>query len=146
MSTASDHVALFRSHWADRLVDTCTGRRVDDPRGAIDPSSYQYDSETSTVIYDDGAGSPGPCLLRPAGGQAQADEFGQESQTRVDYLLILPNTATGILPDDEFTIDTSVTDAEMVGKILIVRAAKIDSYRTATKLLCENALGGGLQV
>lgn len=146
MSIASDHVGFFQTHWADRLVDTCTGRRVDVPRGAINPTTYQYDAETSSVVYDNGAGAPGPCLLRPSGGQADADEFGQESQTRIDYMLILPFDATGILPDDEFTIDTSLIDVEMVGKILIVRAAKVDSYRTVTKLLCELALGGGLQV
>lgn len=111
------------------------------PRGAINTSTYQYDAETSSVIY-----ATGPCLIRPSGGQANADEFSQESQTRIDYMLVLPFDATGILPDDEFTIDTSVSDAEMVGKILIVRAAKVDSYRTATKVLCELALGGGQQV
>ena len=146
MSIATDHVAFFRTRWADRLVDTCTGRRVDDPRGSINPSTYQYDSQSSTVIYDDGAGSPGACLIRPMGGQANADEFGQEAQTRIGYTLILPFDATGVIPDDEFTIDTSVTDAEMVGKILIVRAALVDSYRVKTQLICELNLGGGLQV
>jgi hypothetical protein len=134
-------VAFFRTYWTDRLVDTCTGRRVDVPRGAINATTYQYDSQSSTVVY-----ATGPCLVRPTGGQADAAEFGQESQTRIGYMLILPFDATGILPDDEFTVDTSETDAEMVGKILIVRAAKVDSYRTATRLLCELALGGGLQV
>jgi hypothetical protein len=141
MSIATDHVTFFRTRWADRLVDTCTGRRIDDPRGSINTSTYQYDSQSSTVIY-----TTGPCLLRPMGGQANADEFGQESQTRIGYTLILPFDASGIIPDDEFTIDTSVTDSEMVGKILIVRGVIYDSYRVKTKLVCELDLGGGLQV
>jgi hypothetical protein len=121
-------------------VDTCTGRRLTG-RGAINPTTYQYDSEVETVVYPSG-----PCLVRPASGSEAAREFAQETQTRVDYMLTLPYTASGIQPDDRFTIDASLTDAEMVGKILLVRFTILDSYRTKLKLGCEIELGGGQQV
>jgi hypothetical protein len=142
VSTQTDHVTFFRTQRLARYVDTCTGRRLT-TRGTINATTYQYDSEAETVVYDDGGGSPGVCLLRRAGASADPSDFGQQSITLLDFFLYLPDTATGIQPDDRFTMDTSVADPELVGKLFIVRGVVVDSYRTATKLAVELNVGPG---
>ena len=139
MSTATDHVGFFRDQWVERMVDQMTFRRLTG-RGAINNTTLLYDSEVETTFAQTVA------LIRPFSGSVIPVEFGQEEQTRIDYIVSVPWDHDELRPDDVGTVDTSVTDPDLVGKLLIVRGVAFDSYRTKTRLACEMELGGGRKV
>lgn len=138
MSVASAHVDLFRDHWADRMVDTCTIRRLTD-RGTINPTTLEYDAETWTVIYT------GPCLIRPVSGslgEPKTVKAGEEQKITNHLHLFLPHTADTIKPDDHATIDTS-TDSRLVGAVPVVVAADSDTYITRRRVTARLWEGSG---
>ena len=139
MSMATKHVSFFRTHWTDRLVDACTIARLT-ARGAINSTTLVYDSPTNPQQYT------GACLIRARPIAPIPTEFGQQSETRVEYDVYLPHTATGILPDDLITVTASVTDAEMMGKVLKVVSVSVDSYRVKTHIKAELNIGTGREV
>ena len=139
MSTATDHVGFFRDQWVERMVDLMTFRRLTG-RGSINDTTLLYGSEVETVFTQTVA------LIRPFSGSVIPVEFGQEEQTRVDYIVSVPWDHDELRPDDVGTVDTSVTDPDLVGKLLIVRGVAYGSYRTKTRLACEMELGGGRKV
>ena len=139
MSTATDHADFFRTMWADRMVDQMTFRRLTG-RGAINDTTLLYPSEIETTFAQTFA------LIRPFSGSVIPVEFGQEEQTRIDYIVAVPWDHDELRPDDVGTVDTTVLDPDLVGKLLIVRGVAYGSYRTKTRLACEMALGGGQKV
>ncbi len=109
-------------------------------RGVINDTTLLYPSEVETTFAQTFA------LIRAFSGSVIPVEFGQEEQTRVDYIVSVPWDHDELRPDDVGTVDTTVLDPDLVGKLLIVRGVAYGSYRTKTRLACEMALGGGQKV
>ncbi len=140
MSIASDAVAVFRTEWADRFVDACEIRDIlnDTDRGAMTAGTYQYDEQTSSIVYS------GPCLVRPAMLADTAQVYGQEARTFTSADLYLPHTAAAIDLDQEALITSSVTDPQLVGLTFVVRSIIRDSYHTRRQVKVELDLGTGI--
>jgi hypothetical protein len=144
LSIASDSVAMFRTEWADRLVDVCTIWHpvMGDNRGAINPTTLQYPAPESPIV------TGVACLARPSSeGEDSAVLFGQEARTfsGVDVYTAFDLTSEVDL-DDEVELTSSVNEPLFVGKRLIIRSITHDSYNTRRRLRCELDLGSGLEV
>jgi len=140
MSIASDAVTTFRSLWSDRFVDAC---EIVDPlnstdRGVMDPVSYQYDTQTSKIVYT------GSCLIRPANMADEAVLYGQQAVTFTAADIYVPYDAAAVDLDQEVLVTASVTDTQLVGTLWVIRSIVRDSYHTRRKLAVELNLGTGL--
>ena len=144
MSLASDHVAFFRDQRADRYVDTVTIRDQDE--GTWNRTTKQYDGSTPAVIYTGGA------LIRPAGAaggsprRPSAKERGDQAEVLHDYDVMLPFDAGGLdtfRPNHEITVDASVSEADLVGQVLVIQSLTNDSYATFRLLRCIISEGRG---
>lgn len=129
----SNAVTRFRAEWALRFVDTIAVARTTG-RGTYNETTLQYDTPTTPAIY------AGPGLVRP--GSTGTDSFGEAQQTRHDFAVYLPHTATGIEPEDRATC-TVPGDSDLNGKVLVVEAVYADTYITRRMLGCRLDQGQG---
>lgn len=136
MSIASDTVALFRSEWDSRFIDTIS---VDAPDsgGTLNTTTLKYDGATPGANrYSGGA------LVRiPTGGVRE--EETQESRTKVAVDVYVPYSVINVEPDDVVTVSASLYEPELVGASIVVRSVEADSYNTRRLLRCELDLGSG---
>ncbi len=123
MSIASDTVAGFRTRWADRFIDAGTLDR-ETGRGTYNATTLQYDTPSSSVIWD----GTGGCLIRPV-SRTTAD-FGEQDSKIESYNILVPHTATGAKPGDKFTVSASLLDSDLVGAVLVITEIIEDSYLT----------------
>lgn len=136
MSLATDTLAFFRTHWADRMVDTCT--IVNRVKGAVNTTTGVY-VPTDTTLYT------GACLVRPQ--SASATQAGEELVEQRGYLVVIPWNTTAVVVDglgiEEVIVKVDSTrDLLLDVKELVVRNVRTDSYNTARKLDCEDNQGG----
>lgn len=124
MSIASDHVAVFRTHRADRYVDTCDVKRLAS-RGAINDTTLLYPSESEPNIATGQA-----CLYRPTSTTPEVTDFGQQGISRLDGTFHFAHDALELKVEDTITLVTSVSSPKLVGKVFRVKAVHFDSYQT----------------
>lgn len=123
--TAASLLARGRAA-AERLqVDSCTIRRqtgtVTDPAtGVITP--------TYTTLY------VGKCRVQQAQAQAQATEAGEAHLLLLRLEVQLPMSVTGLAVSDEITVDTSVHDPDLVGRVFLIRDLAHKSHATARRV------------
>lgn len=136
MSIASDAVAVFRSFWADRFVDTVTVSRHS-TGGTFNPTTLKYDGGTETTVYSGGA------LIRPGGNQAAEEELPNELRTFGQYSVLLPYDSAELDVEDKIAVTASVSDPQLVGKTLRVLSIRRDSYNTRREVIAELDQGRG---
>lgn len=140
LSIASDAVSTFRTEWDDRFVDACEIRDTldDTDRGPINTTSYQYDEQTSGLVYT------GACLVRPSMLADKPEVYGQEARTFTSADIYLPHDAAAVDLDQEVLITSSVTDPQLVGLTWVIRSIIRDSYNTRRQIKVELDLGTGI--
>ena len=131
-SIASGAVPLFRSYWARRFVDGGSLSRQTD-EGTFHTVTLQMDDDDSDVIWD----GTGGCLIRPD-SRTTAD-YGEKEQDVERYSVLVPHTAAGAKPGDDFVVVSSAYDPDLVGATLKVREVVEDSYLTKYEWVCERA-------
>ena len=125
MSLASDIQSFFQTKWANRLVDTCTVKRVSDSGFSTTSGSYSPTYTTVTTTS---------CLVRPS---AQGDEVAGEAQQELRrYNVFISYQVTDLQPDDLVDI-TSTNDSYLNGKTFTVRNVRGDTYNHVRRLECE---------
>lgn len=135
MSVASDHVAFFRTQWANRFVDTVTITDLT-TRGTFNRTTKKYDNPAAAVVYTGGA------LIRPAGVTSRdSTTRAVTSQVVYDFDIHLPHTATGIQPGNTVTIDAvySLGDQDLPGTTLTVEHVVDDTYDTHSVVRCNRS-------
>lgn len=94
------------------MVDACTIRRVtgtvrDDHSGVITP--------VFASVY------AGKCRVQSARALAQQHDVGEDHQLLLRLDLQLPITVTGLAVADEVTITEASSDADLVGRVFLIR-------------------------
>lgn len=130
MSIPTSGLGFFRTQWADRFTDSCVVREV---------TGESLNTTTGVMTPTYGTHYSGPCLVRPQSGTSV--EAGELLVEQRGYLVVIPYDETDVGVDMEVVV-TSLTDAQLNGKTLIVRNVRTDTYNTARKLDCEDNQGG----
>jgi len=139
MSIPTDTVETFRTHWADRFVDTITVKRMTN-RGTFNATTLVHDSPTLTSPYT------GPALIRPSNATGATVVTAGQEVTGKEYSVFVPHTAVtsdDFQPEDTVTIDACVLDPDLVGKTMRVLSQQHDSYLTRIELVCRFEEGSG---
>lgn len=111
------------------MVDACTVRRRTG-------ESTDLDTGAITPTYLSPNPYAGRCRVQQAQAQAQQHDAGQ------DYLLLLrlevqlPMSVVGLQVGDEITITASVNDADLVGRVFLIRDLAHKTEATARRVQC----------
>ncbi len=124
MTIASDHVAVFRTQWVGRFIDTCDIKRLA-VRGDINDTTLIYDAESEPNVA-----TGQPCVFRPVDTVPTVVEFGQQGISRLGGQIHMAHDAPELQVEDTITMVTSVNSPKVVGKIYRVTAVHVDSYQT----------------
>ena len=138
MTLVTDTVTVLRLEWASRFVDTVTITRTS-ARGTFNATTLVYDSGTADTPYT------GAALVRPLDAKGVTKIFGEQEVTGRMYAVTLPWDATAEVfqPEDIVTVDASLLDLELVGKIMRVLSDEQDSYKTRRRIVCRLDEGVG---
>lgn len=116
-----------RAFALEGMVDTCTIRRVTgettNADGVITP--------TYTVLYS------GVCRIQQQQPYAERKDVGEAYLLALRLEVQLPMTVTGLEPDDETTIDTSLMDADLPGRVFVVRDLAHKTDATSRRVQCQ---------
>lgn len=124
MSRASI-LARGRVAAAAGMTDTCTIRR----RTGESTSSTGVVTPTWSTIYT------GVCRVQQSEGQSREENPGEAHVLLVRRELQLPVTASsGVAADDVATIDTATNDADLVGRLFVIRGEAAKSEATSRRL------------
>lgn len=107
------------------MVDTCTVSRVtgettDENTGAVTP--------TRSTLYT------GACRVQQRTASSSPAEAGESYALMLALEVQLPMSVTGIKTEDEITITASVHDADLVGRVFLVRSLAHKSHATARRV------------
>jgi hypothetical protein len=100
----------------------------------------ETDLETGEVTSSDAETVfEGPCRVKPANNQADAQDVGGIEVTRFDYIVSIPFAAFGVTTGDRLTV-TASPDASLIGIELEVRKPFGGDHVTARRLACAEVL------
>lgn len=109
------------------MVDTCTIRRksgeTTDADGVITP--------TYSTLYT------GVCRVQQQQPYAERHDAGQAYLLLLRLEIQLPMTVTGLEPDDILTIVTSVMDADLPGRVFVVRDLAHKTDASSRRIQCQ---------
>ncbi len=113
--------------------DACTVRR--NPGGVhddvLDRATGTLTPQAAGTVYGPG----GPCIVGRVVGDAGSDTAAEDAANPADYRLKLPLAELDGYPEreprvgDEVTIDSSVNDPGLPGKVFVVSAVRTGSYQ-----------------
>lgn len=106
-----------------RMVDTCTIRR----RAGETTIGYEV-APTYTQLYS------GKCEIKQGAAQAEDEEAGQDMKRMVRRVVKLPMSVTGLEPDDEVLLTSSVHDPDLPGRTFVIRDLFHGSHVTARRI------------
>lgn len=107
------------------MTDTCTIRR----RTGESTSSTGVVTPTWTTVYT------GPCRIQQTDTQAREENPGEAHVLLVRRELQLPvTTSVGVRADDVATIDSSINDPDLTGRIFAIRGEAAKSEATSRRL------------
>ena len=116
-----------RSAALEGMVDTCTIRRVTgqatDADGNITP--------TYTALYS------GVCRVQQQQPYAERHDAGQAYLLLLRLEVQLPMTVVGLQPDDLLTVVTSVMDADLPGRVFVVRDLAHKTDASSRRIQCQ---------
>jgi hypothetical protein len=115
------------------MVDTCTIRRrtgatTNPTTGAVTP--------TYSVLY---AGQK--CRIQTSGNWGEARDVGEAALVLLTLQVQLPIAVTGLEKSDEITIDASVHDPDLVGRVVRIRDLHHKSHATSRRVMCTEVTG-----
>ena len=134
MSVASDHVALFRSEWTSRFVDTVLITDLTS-RGTWNRATKQYEAPSTTTVYNGGA------LIR-----AETDTTknrGLEGEVLYTHSVLVPHDTNAMKPGYSVAVSASLLDTDLTGATMTIQSVHQDSYNTRRELRCLLSQGGG---
>lgn len=94
------------------MVDACTIRRVS---GSSTDQSTGVPARTYADIYS------GKCRVQQSLAQAAQHDAGEDYMLLLRLQVQLPMSVTGIEVNDEVTVTASANDADLVGRVFLVR-------------------------
>lgn len=116
------------------MVDACTIRRVLPNATITDPLTgdvtHQYD-----IVYQ------GICRVQTQGNWGERRDVAQDNLVLLTLQVQLPMTATGLRSNDEITVDASVFDPDLVGRVMRVRDLHHKTHATSRRLMCTEITG-----
>lgn len=116
-----------RAFALEGMVDTCTIRRVTgettDVDGVITP--------TYLALYS------GVCRVQQKQPYAERKDAGEAYLLALRLEVQLPMTVTGLEPDDELTIVTSLMDADLPGRVFVVRDLAHKTEASSRRVQCQ---------
>ena len=127
-------VDRLATEWAAVLEDTVT---ITNPAAGrtYNPVTRSYSSTPSTIYT-------GAALVRPRG--AASTDYGEQQVELIDYDVFLPPATTGIVPDQQLTVDTvGTTSPELAGQTMTVMDVEADSFNARLRVGCQLNRGGG---
>lgn len=110
------------------MVDSCTVTRPGEP--ATDPETGVV-APSSTVVHS------GRCKVQLTLSQPKTPNSAGHVYTVQDLRLDLPTTAGPVRVDDVVTVDASVMDAQLVGRVFRVSGLFHKSFATAQRCKVE---------
>lgn len=131
--SAASLLARGRTFAEQLMVDTCLIRRktgeTTDSDGVVTP--------TWSTVYS------GPCRMKQANAQANAQDVGEAALLMLRFELQLPVTGTeGIQADDQATITASALDPDLVNRKFAVRGLSHASLGVMRRLQVEETTSG----
>lgn len=116
-----------RAFALEGMVDTCTIQRktgeTTDADGVITP--------TYSTLYS------GVCRVQQQQPYAERHDAGQAYLLLLRLEVQLPMTITGLEPDDILTIVTSVMDADLPGRVFVVRDLAHKTDASSRRIQCQ---------
>lgn len=116
-----------RAFALEGMVDTCTIRRVTgettNSDGVITP--------TYSALYS------GVCRVQQQQPYAERKDVGEAYLLALRLEVQLPMTVTGLEPDDELTIVTSLMDADLPGRVFVVRDLAHKTDASSRRVQCQ---------
>jgi hypothetical protein len=118
-------LALGRAAANASMTDACTIRRrtgeTTDANGVVTP--------TWATVY------AGPCRVQQGHAESRDETPGEARVRLIRRELHLPiTTSTNIRADDVATIDTSINDPDLAGRLFVIRGEAAKSEATARRL------------
>ena len=107
------------------MVDTCTIRRVagettDETTGAVTP--------TYSTLYT------GACRVQQRTAAASPAEGGEAYALMLALEVHLPMSVTGLKTEDQITVTASEHDADLVGRVFLIRSLAHKTHATARRV------------
>lgn len=111
-----------------RMTDTCiirrqTGETTDPFSGVVTP--------VYATVYS------GPCRVQQRDPSATPVEMGEGRRLMLPLAVHLPVTVIGLAPGDEVEVTTSATDADLVGRVFLIRDLAHKAQATARRVGVE---------
>jgi hypothetical protein len=117
-----------RAFFLEGAVDTCTIKRLNagettDADGVI--------TKTYTTLYT------GACRVQQQQPYAERHDVGQAYRLLLRLEVQLPMTVTGLQPDDILTMATSLTDADLPGRVFVIRDLAHKTDASSRRVQCQ---------
>lgn len=125
-------LARSRTFAEEGMRDTCTVRRV---TGQTTDDFSGETAKTYAVLYT------GKCRFQQHQASANRREAGEDDVLLLDMEVQLPMSVVGLEPHDEVTADTSVDDADLPGRVFLIRDLAHKTDATARRVQCEERTG-----
>lgn len=131
--SVSDLLAAGRAAAEVLMVDRCTVRRV---TGKTTNTSTGEVTPTYAVVMTNQA-----CKVQARGNWGESRDVGEANLVILSIEVHFPVAITSIDTRDEITIDASVHDPDLVGRVFRVRDIHHKSFATARRLMCQEVTG-----
>jgi len=115
------------------MVDACTVRRVTGE--ATHPTTGAVTPTYSVIL----AGQK--CKVQTRGNWGESRDVGEAALVILSIEVHFPITVVALQTRDEITIDASVHDPNLVGRVLRVKDLHHKSYATARRVMCQEVTG-----
>lgn len=130
--TRASILAAGRAAAEAGMVDSCTIRRV--TGRSTDPVTGVV-SDVLTEVYS------GKCRVQTQGNWGERRDVAQDSMVLLTVQVQLPISVTDARAEDRITIDSSVNDAALVGKVFLMRDEHYKSEATARRVMVTRVTG-----
>lgn len=125
-------LAAGRAAAEEGMVDACTIRRRTGQAEDLDTGVV---TPTYATVYS------GKCRIQARGHWGEQRDVGQADVVVLTLEVQLPNSVTGLQVADQITIDASVHDPDLPGRVLAVKDLNHKSHATARRPLCTEVTG-----
>ena len=115
------------------MVDTCTVRRI------TGETTHPTTGAVTPVYTVALAGQK--CKVQLRGNWGEARDVGEANLVVIPVEVHFPITVVGLETRDEITIDASVHDPDLVGRVLRIKDLHHKSYATARRVVCQEVTG-----
>lgn len=115
------------------MVDSCTVRRRTGE--TTHPTTGAVTPVYAVVLTGQ------KCKVQTRGNWGESRDIGEAALVILSLEVHFPVAVTGIEVRDEITINASVHDPDLVGRVLRIKDLHHKSYATARRVMCEEVTG-----